>query len=277
MAWWRHGVSALSFGVVALNLLVWMVPLLLLAGVKALTPRGRALARRPMETIYRLAVRVDDWWLRGVLGLRWPRPDLPIERNRSCVVLANHRTWMDVFIVQSVLTRKGPIVKFLAKRELAWIPVLGLICWAFDFPLLRRRAGDGMTENERRLEDRRRVQRACAVLEEAPGAMLSFAEGTRFTPEKHQGANPPYRHLLLPKPGGLSTICEAIGGPVIDLTLHYPVQASFWRMLGGGLPAPSLHAELVSAPEPDELRDWLETRWRSKDARIDAYLAESRQ
>ncbi len=277
MSWWRHGVAAFSFAVITLNLLLWLAPLFLLLAVKMLGgANGRSLTSKPMAAVYRGAVRVDDWWLRDMLGVRWPRPKLPLARERSYVVLANHLSWMDIFIIQSVFARTGLIVKFLTKRELAWMPVLGLIFLAFDFPLLRRRARTGMDEKARSRDDRRRVRQACAVLTDAPGAMLTFAEGTRFTAEKQQRNESPYRHLLRPKLGGVSAVCDAVGGPVIDLTLCYPGAGSFWRMLAGGAPAPLVHVELADVPETADLRDWLNERWRAKDERLDEWVRERR-
>ncbi|GIT03467.1 MAG: hypothetical protein CM1200mP28_07260 [Deltaproteobacteria bacterium] len=36
--------------------------------------------------------------------------------------------------------------------------------------------------------------------------MLIYAEGTRFTPEKHRRKNSPYKNLLKPRAGG-NTYC----------------------------------------------------------------------
>ncbi len=257
-------VSAASVTYIAANLLFWSAPLLVLAVFKALVPGGRAALRGAMGGIYRLAVVGDDIWLRRVLGLRWQRPKLPLKRDRSYVVLANHRSWMDVFVIQSLIARRGPIVKFLAKREVVYIPVVGLVCWAFDFPLLRRhppKAGHKA--------DRQRIVEACAVLEEAPGAMLCFVEGTRFTLAKRERQGRPYRHLLAPRPGGFAALCGAVRDtPIVDVTLHYRQPVSFWRLLGGGIPAPEVSVAMVERSAETGTAQWLTDAWRRKDAAL---------
>jgi 1-acyl-sn-glycerol-3-phosphate acyltransferase len=269
----RHLLAAVSFGVISMNLLFWCVPLALLAPVRIMVP-GARWPRRALAWIYRAAVRVDDVWLRGVLGVRWPRPEHGLGREETAIVLSNHRSWADIFVVQSVIARDGPVVKFLAKRELLWIPVLGLIFRAFDFPVLRRRARGGMAEAERRAQDAARLAAACAILDEAPGAMLVFAEGTRFTPAKHAAAtaNPRYQHLLSPRPGGFAALAQALPrAPVIDLTLAYAGgDAGFWRFLGGALAPPDVRLERPPRPDADHAAAWLNERWALKDARLRA-------
>lgn len=272
----QHFAAAAALAAITLNLVFWCVPLVVLVLVRGIAPRARAWTQSAGEAIYRFAVAVDDWWLRRVSGAAWHCPDPAPARNRPCIVIANHRSWADVFLIQSAVARRGPIVKFLCKRELVWIPILGLIFLAFDFPVVRRRGSRRLPESERRAADRHRVREACETLRTRPAAMLTFVEGTRFTPEKHARASSPYRCLLPPKSGGFEAIVENLRGVearVLDLTLCYPRTSAFWAFLGGAAGEIEVRAESfalrnVLAAGP---RDWLEERWRAKDEALARY------
>jgi len=272
-----HAKSLASLVVITGQLTFWMVLLILASLVKLVVPPLRPLADRSMDQMYRIAVAIDDGWLRGVLGIDWNRPPLGLDRNRTYVVLANHASWSDIFLLQSVLVRDGPVLKFLVKRSLMWIPIFGVVFWAFDFPMLRRRARSGEDEAARRQTDLAALRAACAVVRERPAALMVFAEGTRFTPEKQVQRESPYRHLLAPRVGGVSALLEALGADVdavLDVTLVYPRPVSFWAFISGALPAVEIGVERI-APEAvpterDALACWLDERWRQKDARIEA-------
>ncbi|MCY3795031.1 MAG: 1-acyl-sn-glycerol-3-phosphate acyltransferase, partial [Gammaproteobacteria bacterium] len=220
----QHLKALAAFAAVSLNLLFWCAPLLVVLAVRLLAPKARPTAHRMGCAIYRWAVAFDDWWLKRVSGARWRCPRLDLDPESPCILIANHQSWADIFVLQSAVARRGPVIKFLCKRELAYIPVLGLIMLAFDFPIMRRRGRvDGSVEDRRR-GDRERVRQACAVLFEAPAAMLTFAEGTRFGEAKRRRSVSPHRHLLRPRAGGFTAIVEALAPlepPVVDVTIHY--------------------------------------------------------
>ncbi|MCE2461933.1 MAG: 1-acyl-sn-glycerol-3-phosphate acyltransferase [Pseudomonadales bacterium] len=266
-----HLTAAVSLAAISLNLVVWSLALGILLLARVAGPSMRARSRRLSERIYRRAVAFDDWCLQRISGVRWRVPELDLHPERACIVVANHRSWSDVFLLQTTFCRRGPIIKFLCKRELAYIPVLGLIFVAFDFPIVRRRARGLTTEDERRADDRRRVRDACTVLHESPAAMLSFAEGTRFTPERGRRLETPYRFLLPPRSGGFAEIASALRPldvPVVDVTIAYPRQTTFWEFLGGAAGEVSVVAERFSVHEVLEAgpASWLVDRWHRKDA-----------
>ena len=271
----QHLKALAAFAAVSLNLLFWCGPLLAVLVVRLLVPKARPVAHRMSSGIYRRAVAFDDWWLRRVSGARWRCPRLDLDPEAACILVANHQSWADIFLLQSVIARRGPVIKFLCKRELAYIPVLGLIMVAFDFPILRRRGRVGGSALDRRRMDRERVRRACAVLLEAPAAMLTFAEGTRFSEAKRRRLASPHRHLLPPRAGGFTAIVEALAEqspPVVDVTIHYGRCAAFWAFLGGASGPVTM---MVRRFPIGEVRDagpleWLEERWRRKDEHLDA-------
>ena len=277
MSPWAHLKSAASLSVITLNLLLCALPLVIAGILKGVVPGFRPTVNRFMAGIYRWAVSVDDFWLRSVINIDWNRPELNLNRDRNYLVLSNHSSWSDILLIQSVVARQGPLVKFLAKRELAFIPILGLIFWAYDFPLLRRTTRAGVDDVARRQRELQAVREACLVLHENPAAMMNFVEGSRFTAEKRSAQESPYKFLLLPRVGGFQALIDGLDGEVegvIDLTLGYPSSVSFWAFLSGQLSKVEIEAQLFERQElptsRGEAEVWLADRWAEKDRRIAA-------
>ena len=275
MSIWSHSKAILSLFVITSNLALCCVPVLLLAIAKVVLPGLKRQIDTALEWVYRTAVGVDDFWLRRVLGLQWTKPHLGLSAAANVIALSNHVSWTDVLLIQSVFVREGLILKFLTKRQLMFVPIFGIIFWAFDFPVLRRRASPGMSEEERRLRDREAIAAACSVHASRPGVLVNFAEGTRSTAEKRKAGASPFEHLLSPKVGGFASLLDALASEslrVVDLTLVYPEGHSFWRFLSGNSQSIEVIAEVI---HPDQIpadraarAEWLEECWRRKDARI---------
>ena len=286
----QHAKATVALFAIALNLLVWCVPLLLLLLLKVLVPPMRAWLARRAADVYRAAVAVDDWWLGTVSGASWQQPALGLDADETCIVISNHVSWADIFVLQSVVSRRGPILKFLCKRELAWIPVLGLIFLAFDFPMLRRRARRTSSsrselptrpqgrasargsEADRRSGDIERIREACAGLANAPAAMLAFVEGTRFRAAKRD-PSVALERLLPPRIGGFAAILAALEPlrvTVVDVALVYPEPRPaplFWCFLAGvagpiGVVVQTTPAGVITS---EGAKPWLERRWAEKD------------
>ena len=274
----QHLRAAICLAAITLNLTFWALLLLVLLPAKA-APRTRPWFRRVAARIYRAAVRVDNVLLRRVSRAAWRVRELSLDPTRPHIVLSNHRSWADIFLVQSLIATRGPIVTFLCKRELLYVPIFGLIILAFDFPVLRRRSRRGADPAGRRDDDRRRVADAAAALLDSPAAILSFAEGTRFTVAKRRRAagDGHYEHVLPPRAGGFAAMVEALapgGGSIVDLTLAYPRPSTFWEFLGGAAGSVEVAWETmpIATVEPDEAANWLNDRWRRKEESLDRSL-----
>lgn len=276
----QHAKATVALIAIALNLLLWCVPLLVLLPLKVLVPPMRTWFARRAADVYRAAVAMNDWWLGTVSGASWQQPALGLDAAETCVVISNHVSWADIFVLQSVVSRRGPILKFLCKRELAWIPVLGLVFLAFDFPMLRRRgrirsqppSGKG-SEADRRRGDIERIREACAGLANASAAMLAFVEGTRFR-EAKRDPTAALERLLPPRVGGFAAILAALEPlrvTVVDVALVYPEPRPaplFWHFLAGvaGPIDVVVQATPAGAIAREGAKPWLERRWAEKDA-----------
>jgi 1-acyl-sn-glycerol-3-phosphate acyltransferase len=209
------------------------------------------------------------------------------------LVLANHQSWVDIPMLQKAFNRRIPLLRFFLKRELFWVPLLGLAWWALDFPFMRRYSREAI---ERRPElagrDIEATRRACARFREIPVAVMNFVEGTRFTPAKHAAQQSPYTHLLRPKAGGVAFVLDAMGAglhAILDVTLVYPAgRPSFGDLFAGRVP--DVRLDVRERPIPHEFaggdyqndaafrqrfQDWMNALWAEKDATIERLLSEA--
>ena len=261
----RHLFSLLTALVIIVNLGFWMPFVFVLALLKLLfggSPPVLASVNWLTEMIYRIAAAIDSLWMIKVVGVSF-KVEGALPDHPAPIIVVNHQTWFDIPIMQYVVTWNGPILKFLIKRQLIRVPVVGWICYALNFPRLNRGVGEDARER-----DYAAIQAASGALTKERGALLIFAEGTRFTPEKHRHQNSPYRHLLTPRPGGLKIALSTApaGTPVVDVTIDYGGgDTNFWRCLHGA----NRHIRIVIrnylAEDIADVREWLEARWEEKD------------
>jgi len=252
----------------------------------------RGFFRRELAKIAELWISINNL----ILSLyRHPDWDLEIPANldrKGCyLVSCNHRSWVDILVLQRCFNRRLPLLRFFLKRELIRIPFLGMAWWALDFPFMRR---DSKAERARRPgrqgRDLENARKACEKFRNIPVAMMNFPEGTRFSVGKRDKTRSPFRNLLLPRIGGMGQVLYALGDQLdalIDVTIVYP-QAdpaarapTFWDLLRGRIPRIVARAEQCDIPgnllgrdfrtDPQFRRDleaWMNGMWRDKDELI---------
>ena len=291
-AWLR---GTLAVALLALNTVFWCVPLLALALVKLALPFPAV--RRAIDTLLNAIagrwIAGNGMWMRLVMRDEWDVAGLePFAPNGWYLVTCNHQSWADIFVLQHLLNRRIPLLKFFLKQELIWVPVIGLAWWALDFPFMRRHSDAYLIKHpEKRLEDIDTTRRACAKFALVPTSVMNFVEGTRFTPAKRDAQRSRYRHLLKPRAGGLALALSALGERFdshADLTIVYPDGIpSFWQFVSGEAGRIVVRAERRPIPAEmclgDYARDpkfrkalqrWLLELWREKDDKIDELLRE---
>lgn len=282
--------GAISMTLFVLNLVFWIVPFYIVALAKLLIPnkawRLRCVAG--LEAIGEtwiacnsLLARLHDseWDIDGDEGL---------ERNDWYLVSSNHQAWVDIFVLQYVFNRRIPFLKFFIKKNLIWVPLLGLAWWALDMPFMHRHSKEKLAENpDLRQQDLEATRRACEHFRDLPTSVINFVEGTRFTPAKHDAQQSPFKNLLKPKTGGLAFVLGTMGDVIhtyLDVTIVYPkVRPTFWDLMCGRLwpvivrvdqhqiPARFQGADYLSDDAfRAEFRDWLYEIWARKDALIDS-------
>jgi len=199
------------------------------------------------------------------------------------LLICNHQSWSDIPVLLFLLNRRIPVFRFFVKQQLMWVPMVGLACWAMEFPFMRRYSREQLEGNPAlRRKDLEATQRFCERMKKRPATIVNYLEGTRFTQQKHVRQSSPYRHLLKPKSGGAAYVVTHLGERVqqlIDVTLVYPKQnKGFWAFLCGDLGPVRVHMQLRDIPEHfktadyqtcdgfrDEFQQWIAGIWQQKD------------
>ncbi|KPK19925.1 MAG: hypothetical protein AMJ70_08445 [Dehalococcoidia bacterium SG8_51_3] len=246
--------GVLLFLLYTINTIFWSMVLFVVALLKLSVPvtGWRELCSRAMDGIGTIWIFFNNCNTRLFNEIRWDVSGTEkLEPNRWYLVLANHQSWVDILVMQKIFFRKIPFLKFFLKKELFWVPVLGLAWWALDYP-------------------------------------FHFVEGTRFTKEKRAEQRSPYSHLLKPKAGGIALVLAAMGEQlhsILDVTIAYPEGAkSFWAFLCGGVSEIKVRVESLPIDKEvsgdyfqdrefrKKFRNWLNALWAKKDKTIAALL-----
>jgi 1-acyl-sn-glycerol-3-phosphate acyltransferase len=295
-------VGVLTFVTMLIALLFWVLPLFLpVAVLKVLLPFPAA-QRGLGAALAWIAgtgwVGTNHFIFRLLHGRRTAVTiDARLDRSSSWLVVSNHQSWADILILFDVLWRRAPLPRFFLKRELIWVPLIGLICWALDMPFMTRAGKRAIAANsalaQRDLETTRRF---CEKYRGQSITVVNFVEGTRCTEAKRLARQSPHRHLLAPKSGGLAFTLSAMGeqfAGLVDVTLVYQPtvddRSKLWSFLCGEqrdaivqvvvdrLPTDVLNGDYASDPAfRGYFHRWIGARWAAKDALIDQLRA-SRQ
>ncbi|MEP3562181.1 MAG: acyltransferase [Marinobacter sp.] len=229
------------------------------------------------NTLVRIFHKVE-WDIRGAQTL---------SKEHWYFVSCNHQSWADITAIQYVLNSKIPLLKFFLKKELIWVPLLGIAWWALDFPFMHRHTKAQLAKRpELKGKDIEATKAACEKFRYTPVTIFNFMEGTRFTPEKHQRQNSPYNNLLKPKAGGTAFVFGAMGEMIhtmLDVTIVYPGGTpGIWDYMCGRVtkiivdirtrevPAQFLGMDYEGDREKRvEFQRWVSAIWAEKDTLID--------
>ena len=223
------------------NTFFWFTPLLVFALLKLILPIA-AIRQRLTRWIMAMGeswaacnafifrkTNATHWDVRGVESLR---------HNAWYLVIANHQTWVDIIVLQTVLNRRIPFLKFFIKQQLVWFPVLGVAWWAMDMPFMKRYSKSYLAKHpEKKGRDLEATRKACEKFRDTPTSVINFIEGTRFSEEKKIARASPFQHLLPPRAGGIALALSSMGSmfdSILDVTLVYPRSTTkFWELCCG--------------------------------------------
>lgn len=284
--------ALLSLLIAASTVLV-VLPMLLVALVKAVLPF------KPVQRISNLLLTgLAEGWI-GVNNWLWDRfthtrvdlhEDAALRMDGHYLVLANHQSWVDILVLQKVFNRRIPFMRFFLKRQLIWVPLLGLAWWALDFPFMGRYTPRQIARRpELAGRDIESTRRACEKFRAIPVAIMNFVEGTRFTPAKHKAQGAPYQHLLKPKSGGVAFVLDAMGEglhAILDVSIVYPAGSpSLLDLLADRIPEVrvqvrqrAIPAEILRGDYQHDrafrahFQQWMNGLWQEKDADITRLL-----
>lgn len=287
----------LTTALLLLNTLVLIGPLLVFALLKLVLPgRGRDYASWAVMWIAETWSEIDkaifalciptQWDIRGIENLN---------PNTSYLCISNHQSWVDIPALIESLNRRVPFFKFFLKKELIWVPLLGLAWWALDYPFMKRYSKAFLDKHpELKGKDLEITKAACELFKRQPVTVVNYLEGTRFTEAKRAQQQSPYRHLLKPKAGGVAFVLAALGeqlDALLDVTIVYPGNKApgFWDLLNGSISRVTIDIQVRELDrtlcegdyESDpafrqQVQAWVNQLWEDKDQRIEQLRAEIR-
>jgi 1-acyl-sn-glycerol-3-phosphate acyltransferase len=275
-----------------LNTIILTIPLLIIALFKFAIPVGiwRKRCDAVINWIAGSWIAVNNWNIGLTNPARWDVQGVDALNVKGWyMVVANHQSWLDILVLQKIFHGKIPFLKFFLKKELIWVPFLGLAWWALDFPFMKRYTKSFLKKHPHlKGKDLEITQKACEKFKTMPVSVMNFLEGTRFTPEKHRRQLSPLVHLLKPKAGGIAFVLAAMGQQMhqmLDVTIAYPAGArNFWQFLCGNVR--EIRVRVESQPiDPELVGDYftnkkfrvafqshLNAMWTKKDALIAALM-----
>ena len=278
-------IGILSFLCYLINTLFWVFPIVISSLLKALVPL------KSWQTVFSyLLDQMASNWVACNTGIQnlFTKVHYQVTglENVSVkdwyLVVSNHQSWVDILVLQRLLHGKVPFLKFFLKKELIYVPFLGLAWWALDFPFMKRYSQAFLKKNPHLLgKDIETTRIACEKFKHKPVSVMNFIEGTRFTQTKHEKQKSPFKHLLRPKAGGIAFVLDAMGqhlNKIVNVTIYYPHGIpSFKEFISGQVTQVHVNVETVDIPADiigDYFNDkafkqnfqrWVNETWRKKD------------
>lgn len=283
----------INFCLHVLNVIFWGSVISSLGVIKFLLPL--ALMTRMLNLIINLSFKGFAVFAVGIINLtnkvHWDyKVEGKLKKKGWYLMLSNHTSWLDIILLTHFTVGRIPTAKFFLKKELLWMPFVGISAWAMDMPFMRRYSRQFIQKNPHlKGKDIEATKRSCEKYKYLPTTMINFVEGTRITSEKQQSSQSEYTHLLPPKAGGIAFTLATMGelfSDIIDITLLYPESEHvMFDMLKGDLTMVVLHAKVQPVTTDiigdyfnnqdfkQQFQQWLNKLWRSKDKYIAQLLA----
>lgn len=280
----------LSTGLVILNTAIVSFILVIFAIVKLLIPITFSqvfFSKKANQTMWCWA-SINKFLLSLFNKVEWQvTGNEALNKDSWYLLISNHISWTDIVILSSLFKDSMPITKFFVKKQLLFVPFVGLACWALDMPFMRRYTSEYLSKHpEKRIADMKSTRQSCEKFKLIPTTIVNFVEGSRVTSSKQQQTNSPYLHLLKPKAGGIAYTLAAMGeqfDSVVDITLAYPNnrETPFKDLLMGKMKKIIVHVDIIAiTPEvqgdyfndsvyKQKFQQWLSKIWQEKDRKLD--------
>jgi 1-acyl-sn-glycerol-3-phosphate acyltransferase len=281
-------IHILSLTIYTINTIFWLIPIIVFSFCKAVIP----LKFSQKVFSYLLDQMASNWVAVNTLIQKlFNKTEIKVTGLEQLtmkewyLVICNHQSWVDIVILQRIMHKKIPFLKFFLKKELIFVPFLGLAWWALDFPFMKRYSQSFIKKNPHlKGKDVETTRKACAKFKHKPVSIMNFIEGTRFTNEKHDKQSSPFQNLLKPKAGGIGFVLEAMGGnlhKIVNITIHYPEGIpTFSDFLAGRIKQVNVNVEVSKIGDEligDYVRDrafkikfqkWVNQLWLDKDQKL---------
>ncbi|NMP30627.1 acyltransferase [Thalassotalea sp. M1531] len=286
--------GSISFLLYAINTLFWLIPIVICSFLKALVPiKGwQKLFSYLLDQMASNWVAVNTSIQNLFTKVSYKVSGLDkLGKKDWYLVLSNHQSWVDILVLQRLLHGKVPFLKFFLKKELIYVPFLGLAWWALDFPFMKRYSQAYLKKNPHLLgKDIETTRKACEKFKHKPVSVMNFIEGTRFTAEKHKRQKSPFAHLLRPKAGGIAFVLDAMGQhltKIVNVTIYYPQGIpTFKDFIYGKVSEIDVNVQTIDIPKEiigDYFNDkqfkqnfqaWVNQLWQEKDKTLAQMIAD---
>ena len=209
-----------------------------------------------------------------------------LSEDKWYLMIPNHLSWLDIILLFDFASGRIPAPKFFLKKELIWVPFVGLGAWALDMPFMKRYSKAFIEKYPHlRGKDIETTKASCEKFRHTPTTVINFVEGSRFTTSKHKLRNSPFANLLPPKAGGVAFTLAAMGElftNILDVTILYPNNSKhpMMDMLSGKMNKIVLHVDVLPVTDDvigdyfnnndfrSRFQGWLNGIWQSKDRLI---------
>ena len=210
-----------------------------------------------------------------------------LDQDDWYMAMSNHQSWADIFVLLVAANYKLPLLKFFMKKELWWIPFVLLANKTLNMPFVNRHSKKEIEKKlTLRTRDNENTIKTCKRIHRCPSTIFSYAEGTRFTKEKHRNQQSPYNNLLTPKIGGMATALSAM--PAINTLVDYSLvyesgKRDAWSFLTGEMKNVKILVKKYDIPEHlkeknysaddqyrEDFKNWIEGIWAQKDKDIES-------
>jgi len=287
-------ISALLYAANTVCVFAVMAPVIL---IKLIIPHAgvRLLLTRFLMFLGTVWVDVNSFILWLTQKIKWDVSGIEgLNIDDSYLVISNHRSWTDILVLQHLFNHRIPFLKFFLKKELFWVPVLGVAWWALDFPYMKRYSRQFIEKHpELRGKDMETTRKYCEKFKNSPVSVINFLEGTRFSYTKHDKQKSSFSHLLLPKAGGVAIVLSSMGeylSKIVNVTIVYPENkppVDFWHFLRGDIHFITVRVSVLPIPKEfigknyeedndvrEEFKKWVNQLWQEKDQLIEEILVE---
>ncbi len=283
-------------GVITLLLItiITFIPIFLI-GIFKLVPnqKWRMQCAKGIDQMVSLWTGLTASYVKRFCKIHWNISGNPqFDRKQWYLVIANHQSWLDIVILQHFFHDKIPVLKFFIKDQLKWVPLFNFAWWVMGCPFMKRYSKEYLEKHpQKKGQDLKAAQKALKLFKSYPSSIISFVEGTRFTPQKQLQQQSPYLHLLKPKAGGISQVIGGMGHQlqsILDVTIVYNnPNHSIWKMLCRYAQSVNVNVRLIPIPQlytsgdssfedsytQNTFRAWLNDQWMFKDTLIDKLKA----
>ncbi|WOT04912.1 acyltransferase [Shewanella youngdeokensis] len=273
-----------------INTIVWTTMIIIGGLIKFVLPFTvtRNLLTRAMNRFMWGWATCNGGILKLLADIEWDVEGLDnLDKNSWYLLISNHLSGLDIAAQTYVLRNHIPMLKFFLKRELLFVPFLGIGCWALDMPFMTRTSPAKLKKNPKlKGKDLETTRKACEKFRFIPTSIINYVEGSRFTADKHKRQNSPYRYLLRPKAGGIAFALSAMGEQftnVLNVTVLYPEafkKDALYEAMHGRLKKIVVQVKVLPVPKVDhelyfseanyrvEFQRWLNQLWLEKDEEI---------